>query len=177
MKWFPFEYNNETYDLSHLHPFTLEIINDAKDGKDEQKYIFDVRFSLHCFTNACKESDDKKLQYSDNRETRSFCFTRYQLSLKLPEIVKVIHTKRCNHTGKGNFFIIESITEDGDLIEYEVYFDIKKSPRNNDPMKLFIQSAYVRTEESKKYRHQAKKINFFVIAHNKKHGKPIRVPR
>ena len=43
-------------------------------------------------------------------------------------------------------------------------------------MQLYVQSAYVRTKDSKPYRHKTKKINFFVIAHNRKVGKPIKTP-
>ena len=44
-------------------------------------------------------------------------------------------------------------------------------------MQLYIQSAYVRQiKDSEPYRHKTKKIHFFVIAYNRKVGKPIKTP-
>ena len=41
---------------------------------------------------------------------------------------------------------------------------------------VHIASAYVRTKDSKLYRHKTKMIHFFVIAYNRKVGKPIKTP-
>lgn len=178
MKWQPFLYDGETYNLEHLHPVQLEIVQPAKDKKPEKKYLFNVQFSLHCFTKTQLEGDDAALAYSDNRETRTFCFDRYHLSKYLPDIINNIGQKRCNHTGYGNFFIVEVIDDNGNSIEYEIYFDVTKPDEGKKrPMVLYIQSAYERDEASLQYRHQTKKISFYVIAFNKKTGKPIRTPK
>ena len=176
MKWNPFQHNGDTYDLSHLHPFDLELIQPAKGRDPERTYNFNVDFSIHCFTKAVKEGDSPALEYSDNRESRTFCFDRYRLSFHLPDIIRVIHTKPCSHTGKGNFFIVQLVTDEDGPVEYEIYFDVKKPTKKGAPMKLYVQSAYVRTKDSKPYRHKTRKINFFVIAHNLVVGKPIKTP-
>ena len=67
MKWNPFQHNGDTYDLSHLHPFDLELIQPAKGRDPERTYNFNVDFSIHCFTKAVKEGDSPALEYSDNR--------------------------------------------------------------------------------------------------------------
>ena len=176
MKWKLFQHDGNTYDLSHLHPFDLELSQPGKGSSPERTYNFNVNFSLHCFSKAMKEEDNPGLEYSDNRESRTFCFDRYRLSFHLPDIIRNIHTKQCNHSGKVNFFIIELVTDEDKPVEYEIYFDVKKPISKGSPMQLYVQSAYVRTKDSKPYRHKTKKINFFVIAHNRKVGKPIKTP-
>ena len=176
MKWKPFTFQDQQYDLSHLHPFELEVVHAAPNNKPAITYSFEVHFSLHCFSKSILSDDDRALAYSDNRETRTFCFDRYRLSQQLPAIIKDIGNKRCNHTGKGNFFIVELIDDTGNNIEYEIYFDVSGQGKKQ-PMRLYIQSAYVRNDESRAYRHKTKKISFYVIAHNRKSGKPIRTPR
>lgn len=171
MKWLAFQHNDTTYDLCHLHPFEMEVVQPAKDKKPEQRFRFVVKFSLHCFAAEIKNGDDPALAYSDNRETRTFCFDRYRLSHHLPDIIRDIGAKRCSHTGKGNFFIVELIDDEGNQVEYEIYFDVTKGK----PMELFIQSAYVRDDTT--YRPKTKKISFYVIAHNRRAGKPIRTPK
>lgn len=175
MKWQPFHHSGVTYDLSHLHPFDLEVVQPASGADPERTYSLFVRFSLHCFSQASKPGDDLSLAYSDNRETRTFCHIRYQLSHALPEIVRSIHTKRCNHTGQGNFFLIEVLTDTGQQVEYEIYFDVNKLKAGK--LEIFIQSAYVREQNSVAYRPRSKKISFFVILYNRLHGKPIKTPR
>ena len=175
MKWKTFHHGRQQYDLSHLHPFSLSVTQPGSGDKPARHYDFAVRFSLHCFTKGVQAGDDPALTYKDNREVRTFCFDRYRLSFQLPAIIRDIHQKRCLHTGHGNFFIVELTTDDGQTVEYEIYFDISK--RKGSVMELFIQSAYVRDPASKPYRHAPKKIGFFVIAYNRMTGKPIKTPR
>ncbi|AWN74922.1 hypothetical protein A6J39_007770 [Legionella anisa] len=73
--------------------------------------------------------------YSDPREKRIFCFSRYTLSYLLPDIAKQIDRGACFHTGKGNFFTIETPNQQ----EYEIYFKVSKSGKGL--LRLFIESA------------------------------------
>ena len=175
MKWNPFHRDGNTYDLSHLHPFELELIQPAIGGDPERIYNFNVAFSLHCFSKAAEEGDNPVLEYSDNREIRMFCFDRYRLSFHLPDIIREIHTKHCNHSGKGNFFIVELMTDEGEHVEYEIYINVTKPTSKGTPKQLYVHSAFVRTKDSKPYRHKTKKIRFFVIAYNRKVGKQNRL--
>ena len=177
MKWNPFGFSGQTYDLSHLHPFEMEVVVPVKDGKPEQAFPFLVEFSLHCFTRTIEAGDSAALEYSDNRETRTFCFDRHRLSRHLPKIIREIGTKQCSHTGQGNFFIVELIDHRGLPVEYEVYFDVSRKSKAKGRMKLFVQSAYVRDAAGQAYRPNPKRIRFHVIAYNTKIGKPIKIPR
>ncbi len=78
--WKPFIYKGKTYSLQHLHPFEFEVIQEAKGNKPERKYPFNAAFSLHCFSKKITPNDNPELFYKDNRERRTFCFERYELS-------------------------------------------------------------------------------------------------
>jgi hypothetical protein len=178
--WKSFSYNNITFDLRHLNEFEWEYIQAAKNGKPEIKYVFVIEFSLHCFTRGLNKHKNEKwddiqrdLIYADSREERIFDFARYELSKQLPEITRGISERNCFHTGKENFFIIEILNESGLIQEYEVYFQVSTS---KEKLRLFVQSAYVRDVTHKVSQPKKQKISFFVIAHNVKTNKKIRVP-
>lgn len=177
MKWRPFAYHGDRYDLSHLHPFPLTLTQLAKGKHPERVYRFKVHFSIHCFTSSTKVGDSSDLEYSDNRESRTFSFERYQLSFALPNIIRQIDKQCCSHTGKGNFIIVEHVNTQGETVEYEIYFDINRPASRKEPLELYIQSAYVRSGTSKFYRRKTRKIGFFIIAYNRQVGKPIKMPR
>lgn len=179
-RWTSFVHQDITYCLGHLAEFEWEYIQAASGGNPERRYPFIVEFGLHCFTKAPNKHQgetlddyDAALFYADSRETRIFCFSRYQLSLLLPEIAKDISVRNCYHTGKGNFFTIELTDESGNKQEYEVYFNVTRS---SGKLRLFVESAFVRDDEHGSSQPKKKKINFFVIAHNRKLNKEIKVP-
>ncbi len=60
------------------------MVQEAKDKQPERTYQLDVIFSLHCFSRKRLKSEavDENLLYSDDRETRIFCFDRHELSKK-----------------------------------------------------------------------------------------------
>ena len=118
---------------------------------------------------------DNALHYGDSRETRIFCFDRYNLSGKLPDIAKSLSNRPCFHAGRGNFFVTELMDVNGGRNEnYEVYFRVSRD--NRGLLRLFVQTAYVRDRNRGSAQPKRKKINFFVIAHNTRAGKKIKAP-
>lgn len=178
MKWSPFEFNDQVYDLSHLHDLEFDIVQPAKEGKPARQYSILVEFSLHCFSTKIKPGDSRDLRISDSRESRTFSFERYGLSKNLPEIMPRIVDLTCRNTGKDNFLIIETVDEAGNDVEYEIFFSASKVKREGKKrIRLYVESAYVRRPGSREYRPRSKKsrkISIFVIAHNTLHGKQIR---
>lgn len=174
--WTPFTHNGKQYDLSHVHPFTMEVIQAATKGKPERTYKINVSFSLHCFT--IKDFSEEGLEYSDNRETRYFCFRRYELSKLLPDIIGRIGGMKCYHTGHSNYFIVETVNEEGDITsKYEIYFKISKAGKKTG-LNLYVESAYVRDEEYQSSKAKRNKpIRFEILAYNTQTGKPIKIPK
>jgi|CXWL01.1.fsa_nt_gi hypothetical protein len=139
--WEAFNYQGVEYDLTHLHPCRLQYIQSAKSGQPERTYTVEVCYSLHCFSKTLSTAADPHLNYSDARETRTFDLERYKLSKQLPQIIQDLSSKRCMHTGKGNFFVVEVVTSSGAKEDYEVYFDVQNSSAKGVIARLFVQSA------------------------------------
>ena len=178
MKWKPAQIGAETFDLSHLHPFSFDFVVPAKDGKPPQVYPIDVLFSLHCFTRGIRagEKAPAELAYSDSRETRLFDQVRYHHSALLPGIVADIGKRKCFHTGRGNFFTLELVRDDGTTAEYTVYFTVSRS-RAPGRLTLYVQSAYLQDGIPRRRPQPRKPIRFSVIAFNVSTGKAIKPPR
>ena len=178
ISWRPFIYQGVTYDLSHLHPQLIEVVQAAAGDKSAKIYHVQLIYSLHTFTRGVKEGEtpDKDLLYCDMRECRIFDFQRYALSARLPGIVAALHVRKCYHSGKGNFFVIELIGEDGQRLEYEVYFEVSRSSKKG-VVNLFVQSAYVRDDAHKSSQPQKKPIGFFVLLFNTQNNRTIKVPK
>jgi len=177
IQWKPFEFEGVIYDLAHLHPKPVVYRQAAAAGKPEREYLANVEFSLHCFTRGIKEGEkpDAALLYPDSRECRVFDFQRYALSKHLPTIVEGLHQRKCQHSGKGNFFVVEVITEEGEKVEYDVFFAVSRSSKKG-VVNLYVQSAYVRDAEHAGNRPKKKPIAFTVILFNTLNNKPIKIP-
>jgi hypothetical protein len=165
-----------------LDSFGYSFEQEAKGEKPSKTYHCLIEFGLHCFAKGPSKhkgkylSDyPKDLHYKDSRETRIFCFRRHALSARLPGIAKNISQTPCYHTGKGNFFVIDLEKDNGDTMEYEVYFNVARNKQSG--LRLFIESAYIRDNEHGSSQPKKKKINFFVIAHNILNNKPIKTQK
>ena len=171
MTWNHITHKGQRFELGHLRDFTFIYVQKArKENEQDLLYPLDVVFSWHCFTRGALPTDDYVIERG--RERRCFRPDRYALSHKLPGIVRALDQDKCRHTGRGNFFLIKLIGEDGQERNYEIYFQVKKqSGRKN--MELRIESAYVRTKADPN-RSKKKPIRFSTIVYNRKYGKPIR---
>jgi hypothetical protein len=172
----PFELDGRTYDLSHLHPKVCHYIQPAKADKPECRYEMDVFFSLHCFTRGFKRDEmvDPALHYYDKNETRIFDFARYELSKLLPNIFDGLERRKCYHTGKSNFLIIEAINKAGNLVEYEIFFTVSRSSRRG-VLSLFVHSAYIRDAQHGQLSRR-KPIGIHFILFNVLNNRPIKPP-
>ncbi len=172
MQWKPFQHGPAIYDLAHLHPRELQFVRPEKDGKPAVTFTVDVTFSLHCFTRSIPKvgGHDRTMEYSDARETRLFDFDRYRLSKWLPEIIETLAERKCQHTGHGNFFTVELITDNGTTVDYDVFFTASKSSRRGR-VNLYIQSAYVRERNQLP---GGKPIRFLIVLHNTLNKIPIK---
>ena len=178
MQWKPFQFCGKIYDLAHLHPRSVTYVQAAKGATPARVYRVDVIFGLHCFTRG-RDLDvtrENALLYRDDRETRVFDFVRYELSKRLPEIVEGLAQRKCYHTGRGNFFSVEIVREDGQVVEYDVFFVASRSSVKGK-INLFVQSAYVRDANHASSPPVKKPIGFFVILFNTLNNKPINVPK
>lgn len=171
MKWKDFSYAGQVYGLSHLTPFSMELERPAKDNRPAATFKVDVQFSFHCFTSKLPtEPFDPKLKYADAREVRVFNFERYELSRRLPEIVRSLRDRKCLHTGRGNFVTVDMVANDGSIKKYHVFFEVSKSAIKGR-LNLYIQSSYVPDRDVS---HAKMPMNFLYILHNTLHQIPVR---
>jgi hypothetical protein len=165
--WKAFEHQGETHSLDHLHPMSWKLNQEAKGTNPQRIYNIEITFSMHAFTRSIDHSQiDESLHYSDKKETRHFCFERYELSKQLPAIIQSLDKGYVFHTGRQNFMRIDIADA-----KYEIYFVVRRSAKADFDLDIYIQSAYQRTYGNSP---RAGKIKFYVVAHNTLHNKPIK---
>jgi hypothetical protein len=168
--WRPFTHVGITYDLGHLDPRTVVYKIPPKGDKPELSYTVDVAFGTHCFTHGIPKHGiyDQALEYRDGREIRVFDFRRLELSRTLPDIVESMVGRKCKHGDRSNFFTIAATDENGEIVDYDVFFTVSKSSQKGR-LNLFLQSAYVDATLPK-----PRPIRFEIILYNTLHGRPVR---
>lgn len=174
--WIPFVKDAVPYDLRHLHPTTLTYVQPSDSNSPERIYLVDIQFGLHCFTRGIgvEGAADRTMLYSDARESRIFDFSRYELSKRLPSLVRNLTRCKCYHTNHGNFFTVYLIGDGKEKDRYEVYFALSRSTRSK-VLNLFVQSAYVRDAHHYS-RRKMKSVRFFVLLFNTLNNRPISPP-
>lgn len=190
LKAFPtFHYQGTDYDLAHLNAFSCEYIQPAKaNDVVEKTYHCIIEFSTHCFTRGLNQRQneslvniDEALHYITPKETRIFCFERYELSKKLPEIMKEVDKKKCHFTSADDKFLTVSLLDkNGKPQDYEIYFSLQKAKAKDHDVHIFINSAYIRDDNHKAPRihgRRRKPVGFFILLHNTIAKKKIKRPK
>lgn len=186
-----FAYRGQVYDLSHLIPFTAIYTQEARsllaeETKPKKQYRCIVEFSGHCFTKSPNTRKGEtladfpsELHYPLEKETRVFCFERYHYSLRLPEIIRGLASRKCFFTSADSKFLtVEIQTENGRTLDYEIYFSLKKSRAKQYDIHLFINSAYIRSDDYKLHGKSVRRkpISFFILLNNTLSSKRIKKP-
>ncbi|RKD75782.1 hypothetical protein [Kushneria marisflavi] len=173
IKWAPKVIGDQTYDLSHLHPDSLELVIPAKGKNPERRFSIAIAYGLHCFTR--KPNKDEQVPddywYQDSREKRVFCLMRWELSYQLPDIIRTLGRRKCLHT-KGEEFVTIEMVYHGREIEYAVFFTVTKGDKSGADINLFINSGHERYNKLQ----YTKPIGFHVIVMNRYANKPIKKP-
>ncbi|MEZ9455624.1 hypothetical protein [Vibrio sp. 10N.286.49.A11] len=170
--WPPFRLGDDIYDLSHLDAHIVEYTQPKKGKNPERTYRFYITYSFHCFAKDYPELTDQdraRLEYKTRKDTRPFCFKRYELSKQLPDIIKKIPSSYVFHSGYESFATCE-VQQDGTDIQYFVSF---VAYREMKKLRLHIKSAYPLDDPLGK----TKKVNFFNIASNLLRNRPLPKPQ
>lgn len=167
----PFVMGEEIYDLSHLDSHIVEYVQPGPSGSDKKDitYKFYVTYSMHCFAKDYKGQcpiEASELMYRHARkESRPFCFIRYELSKRLPDLIRKLPDLFNFHAGHDNYATCTLENGDEYFISFAVFRERKK-------LRLHIMSAYPLDDPLGK----RKKVKFFSIAHallrNKKPPRP-----
>jgi hypothetical protein len=171
LKWQAFVCDGKTYDLNHLHPCTLQFERRAEERRPAVVFNVDVIFGLHCFSREIPNGTyERKLIYSDSRESRLFDFDRYDLSKQLPAIIASLSQRKCFQTDRSDFVTVEVVRADATIVNYHVYFTVSKATKRGC-LNLFVTSAYV---ANRRPGSSGRAIKFLFILHNTMNRIPIK---
>jgi hypothetical protein len=171
-RWTDFTIGEKVYDLSHLNAHWAEYI-DHRNEANPTTYRFIVTYSFHCFA---KESADtsaeqsQQLMYRAPKDSRPFNIERYELSQKLPGIIKSLGDKEILvfHAGYESYAAVKIINSTGNEVNYFVPFKVFKERKR---FRIHVTSAYPKEDIGK-----VRKVSFFVIAKNLSIGKKLPSP-
>ena len=170
IKFPAFRHAGTVYDLSHLDPSVVQYIQPGTDTVAAKVYNVNVIYTQHCFTRDIPRSGayDQTLAHKDGKEVRLFDGGRWELSKRQPGIVRALTERTCRHAKENNFVTVEAVTEDGDVLEYDIFFVASKAMRPGY-INLIIQSAYLREQKQ-----TGKRVSFLTILFSALSGKKLR---
>jgi hypothetical protein len=176
LNWMPVIWHGIPHPLNHLNAFKRELIIAANGRAPERRISLAITFGLHCFSRAIRPEEAVLSDVvSDGREKRVFDSERYRWSLELPSILQSLEIRRCFHTGHSNFFTVEVLNDQGQALDYVVYFRSWRAKSSEDcDVRIHVESAYLRDDKPQKHK---KSIRFSVIAANTLIGREIHEPR
>ena len=175
MQWKDFNYGGRGYDLSHLHPRIFRFTRPAEGAHAAEVFDVEVRFTLHCFSRGPRDGEafDPLLIYPDDYEARIFDFRRYKMSKRLPEIIQGMPARKPRHNkSRGNYFSVELVAENGDVVEYDIFFKVRKPGKGR--LEMIVETAFVRDAGYGSTRPDGKPVRFWIILHNTRHGLMIK---
>jgi len=145
-KWPSFTLNGVEYSLDHLNVHTITF------SGEKHEFPFVVTYGLHCFAKDENEGNvpfDPELAYEDGRETRPFCFERYQMSKLLPEYIQSFNVATIKVIGGSDKYrVIELIDQEtGNIREYKIGFTCFKE---NRLFRLHVTTAFIEKREDLK---------------------------
>jgi hypothetical protein len=133
--WSSFTYQGDTYDLTHLDEYEVEVV----DSEGAKRKIA-INFSDHCFTREPTAGDDPQLRYPlSTRATGYFCLERYQLSLGLSQHIAQAMQGKVWSIRDGAFAAIPVINHQGEKVLYGIVFSL-------DPVTGFPVHLHMRVE-------------------------------
>lgn len=125
------------YKLPHLDSFVMPVVH------DDISYRVYVLFSCHCFTEEVQSWHSPDRRYVHAGEVRSFDKIRYNMSLKLPGIIRGL-SGHAAYLGKDkNYFVLRNTDLLGNGPPYMIPFHVSRD-RNRKRSDVFmrIQSAH-----------------------------------
>ena len=102
----------------------------------------EIKFSCHCFTEKSGPQDPPDLMYRHAHEVRKFDLVRYELSKRLPQLIKELPGKSVYRSKTHSFFFLRQTEESQIDGPYVVFFNIRKSKTAGIDLHMHVESAY-----------------------------------
>jgi hypothetical protein len=151
------------YVLEHLDPFSFEV----STGTHARKVA--VRFSCHCFTERMGAHHTPDFRYDHDGEIRAFDRNRYALSLLLPQMIAMLHTRSVYRSQQANYFVLQQNPMTGFDGPYLVFFNVAKAKHKLSDVFMNIESAYMKPNMIDR----AAPIKFLTLVEKIATGQPI----
>ncbi|MBT2767671.1 hypothetical protein J7J08_08465 [Stenotrophomonas sp. ISL-67] len=175
------------HSLVHLRPFAY-VAQIEESSNVVTAVQVSVEFSSHCISKGPRKGqhfDFSQIGHSflvidERRIWRKFLTVRHAASTVLPEIIRTLAERPCLFTSQTNFLtreLRELIPGYPAGTQYEVYFNVKR--QGNLKVLVFVESAYVRDEDSDNDPYKFKKddrIKGWRLLLNRGRGRPVRRP-
>ena len=127
--------------VGHLAPNQIECPC-AQIGRD---LIIRVAFANHCYTEAFSSAQHQAneiILYDAPDRPRVFCPIRYDLSFKLPVLIKILPQRKVHQTTQVRNYVYAVPLDMGGQI-YEIYFMLQRAqPEDAADLRLTVESAY-----------------------------------
>lgn len=126
----PVVIRGQTFDLSHLDPFSFEFLS----KKAKKNLRVHVTFSNHCFTKKIiteEHIDGDPVFDAGSTRPRMFCEIRYRLSLDLRSVIDSLNDARVKvweTAAQRNW--AHSITIDDPSGPYHIFFEVRRASRD-----------------------------------------------
>lgn len=144
----PLTIGGQVYDFAHLEPFTFTVQSDLA-GRDLGVH---VTFSSHCFSQGYDEATHpvgQQIVLDQAGRQRTFCSTRYRLSLMLPAVIQALNhpqAKVRETAALRNWAYSMTIVDPNG--PYHVFFEIRRAAKNKPQhLNLVVESAYHQTDK------------------------------
>ena len=136
--WPAFTYQGQTYDLTHLDEYEVEV----SDSEGLVRRIA-VSFSDHCFTREPKAGDDPALHYRDSTRTHGhFCVDRYALSLGIRGHLDQAMQGKVWNIESENYAAIPTIDHQGNKIVYGIVFSLDRVKKLPVDLEMRVRTAF-----------------------------------
>jgi hypothetical protein len=140
--WPAFTYQGQSYDLTHLDEYAVEVNDSAGNTRR-----IAISFSDHCFTREPVAGDDPALAYPhSSRRVGHFCTERYQHSLNLAGHIAYAIQRRVWHVLDGSYAIVPVITQQGIKMLYGIVFSLDRVKGFPVELHMKVKTAHPRDE-------------------------------
>jgi hypothetical protein len=177
MCWTSFTFNGKVFDLSHLNQANIRYEYPPVKSRAPEAFDVEVRYTCHCFTRSQK---DKEIVvpahiFCHDPEARLFDPVRYELSKHLPTVIANLKDRiiTANGNKREKYFCVELETDNGQIIEYEVYIKLRKV--NKGKLDLLVETAFVREPENKSKRPKGISVRFRIALYKTLRGEKLRL--
>ena len=106
-----------------------------------------MNFSCHCFSEAHDPAiHTPDLIYRHEGDVRAFQRSRFDLSLRLPDIIRQVPNRKVFFSRETNYLTVETVDQHGKKVTYTVFFDLKRARLEGHDLVMTVESAYVKEE-------------------------------